>query len=502
MSEEYILEMKDIVKEFPGVRALKGVQLNVRPGTVHTLMGENGAGKSTLMKCLIGIQKPTSGTMIYQGREVVYSNTQQAMHDGITMIHQELSPVPERTVCENLWLGRYPKKNALMCDHKRAKKEAIDLFQKWRLDLNPDDMMKNLTVAKQQMVEIAKAVSYDAKIVIMDEPTSSLTETEVEHLFSIIADLKSKNVAIIYISHKMDEIFRISDDITVFRDGEYVGTDRAANLNVDKLIEMMVGRKMDAMFPKVDCPIGDVRLEVKNLASGRAFENVSFTLRRGEILGFAGLVGAGRTEVVETIFGIRTRTAGQIFIDGKEVNIKSPEDAIKNKIGLVTEDRRGNGILGLLSIRDNTVVASLKKYGFPQNHKKMMEDAVYWNKAMRTKTPSMMTPIMNLSGGNQQKVLVARWLLTAPDILIVDEPTRGIDVGAKAEIHTILTNLAGEGKSIIMVSSELPEVLGMSDRCIVMYEGHMMGIIDRKDYNDELIMAYAHGERNDFVDAK
>ncbi len=504
---EYILEMHDIVKEFPGVRALKGVQLKVRPGTVHTLMGENGAGKSTLMKCLIGIQPATSGKIIFDGKEVVFKNPLQAMNAGITMIHQELSPVPERTVCENLWLGRFPMKNALMCDHARARKEAIDLFTKWKLDLNPDDMMKNLTVAKQQMVEIAKAVSYDTKVVIMDEPTSALTETEVEHLFEIIADLKSKNVAIIYISHKMEEIFRISDDITVFRDGEYVGTDRAANLNVDKVVEMMVGRQVGNMFPKVDCPIGDVILEVKDLASGRAFEHVSFDLHRGEILGFAGLVGAGRTEIVETIFGIRQKTAGQIFIDGKEVNIKSPEDAIKNKIGLLTEDRRGNGIFGLLDITENTVMANLKNYGFPQNHKKMKSDAVKWNQAMRTKTPSMEQKIMNLSGGNQQKVLVARWLLLDPDILIVDEPTRGIDVGAKAEIHSIITKLAGEGKAIIMISSELPEVSGMADRMIVMYEGHMMGILNRNreaehPFDSQEVMTYAHGEKNDFAAAQ
>ena len=504
---EYILEMQDIVKEFPGVKALKGVQLKVRPGTVHTLMGENGAGKSTLMKCLIGIQPATSGKIIFDGKEVKFKSPLDAMNAGITMIHQELSPVPERTVCENLWLGRFPMKNKFMCDHARARKEAIELFKKWELDLNPDDMMKDMTVAKMQMVEIAKAVSYDTKIVVMDEPTSALTETEVEHLFKIIADLKSKNVAIIYISHKMDEIFRISDDITVFRDGEYVGTDRAENLDVDKLVSMMVGRAVGNMFPKVDCPIGDVILEVKDLGSMKAFEHVSFQLHKGEILGFAGLVGAGRTEIVETIFGMRTKTSGQILLNGKEVKIKSPEDAIKNKIALLTEDRRGNGILGLLSITENTVIASIKKYGMPLKHKKMKEDALYWNKKMRTKTPTMETPIMNLSGGNQQKVLVARWLLTDPDILIVDEPTRGIDVGAKAEIHSIITSLAGEGKAIIMISSELPEVCGMSDRLIVMYEGHMMGILERNrdggdPFDSEVVMTYAHGERNDFADAK
>lgn len=485
--------MQDIVKEFPGVRALKGVQLKVRPGTVHTLMGENGAGKSTLMKCLIGIHQPTSGKIIYKGQEVTFPNTLTAMGAGISMIHQELSPVPERSVCDNVWLGREPRKGIIV-DHKKMRQDCIALFEKLGLELDPDAKMGDLTVAKMQMVEIAKAVSYDSSIVIMDEPTSALTETEVEHLFRIIADLKAKNVAIIYISHKMDEIFQISDDITVYRDGEYIATDRAENLDVDKLITLMVGREMTSMFPKVDCPIGETILKVEGLSSGRAFHDVSFELHRGEILGFAGLVGAGRTEVVETIFGMRPRTAGKIFKNGQELNIKSPEDAIANKIALLTEDRRGNGIVGLLSVRDNTVLAHLKAYGLPLNHKKIAEDAEEYSKKLNVKTPNLDTPIANLSGGNQQKVLVGRWLLTDPDILIVDEPTRGIDVGAKAEIHSLITKLAGEGKAIIMISSELPEVLGMSDRVLVMHEGEMTGIVDRKDATSEMIMKYATGD--------
>lgn len=498
VSEEYILEMQDIVKDFPGVRALKGVQLKVRPGTVHTLMGENGAGKSTLMKCLIGIHKPTSGKIIYQGKEITFPNTLTAMNAGISMIHQELSPVPERTVCDNVWLGRYPRKG-LIVDRRKMRKDCLALFAKLGLDLDPDEKMGNLTVAKMQMVEIAKAVSYDSKIVIMDEPTSALTETEVEHLFRIIDDLKSKNVAIIYISHKMDEIFRISDDITIYRDGEYIATDSAANLDIDKLITLMVGREMDSMFPKVDCPIGETILKVENLSSGRAVKNVSFELHRGEILGFAGLVGAGRTETVETIFGMRHKTGGKVYKDGQELHIKSPEQAIKSKIALLTEDRRGNGIVGLLSVRENTVLANLKHYGRPLNHKKISADAEEYAKKLNVKTPTLDTPIMNLSGGNQQKVLVGRWLLTDPDILIVDEPTRGIDVGAKAEIHSLITKLAGEGKAIIMISSELPEVLGMADRVLVMHEGEMTGILDRKDATQELIMKYATGDVNDFA---
>ena len=330
--------MTDIVKDFPGVRALKGVQLKVRPGTVHTLMGENGAGKSTLMKCLIGIHPPTSGKIVFDGKEIRFKTTLEALNSGISMIHQELSPVPERSVSENLWLGRAPRKG-LIIDHKKMRQDSIDLFQRLHLDVDPDEKMGNLTVAKMQMVEIAKAVSYDSKIVIMDEPTSSLTETEVEHLFRIIEDLKKKNVAIIYISHKMDEIFRISDDITVYRDGEYIASDRAENLNVDKLIQLMVGREVSNMFPKVDCPIGDTILKVENLSAGHAVKNVSFELHRGEILGMAGLVGAGRTETAEAIFGMRHITGGKIYKDGEELHIKSPEHAIAHKIALLTEDR-------------------------------------------------------------------------------------------------------------------------------------------------------------------
>ena len=485
--------MIDIVKEFPGVRALKGVQLKVRPGKVHTLMGENGAGKSTLMKCLIGIHPPTSGRIIYDGKEVHFKTTQEALNSGISMIHQELSPVPERSVAENLWLGRVPVKG-IRVDHKKMREDSFKLFESLGLDVNPDEKMGNLTVAKMQMVEIAKAVSYDSKIVIMDEPTSSLTETEVEHLFRIIEDLKQKNVAIIYISHKMEEIFRISDDITVFRDGEYVMTDEAKNLTQDKLITLMVGREVTEMFPKVECPIGDTILKVEHLSAGRAVKDVSFELHRGEILGMAGLVGAGRTETAETIFGLRTKTGGKIYKDGKELDIKSPEDAIKNGIALLTEDRRGQGIVGLLSITDNTTIASWKEYGFPLNHGKMRSDTQEYVQKLNTKTPSINTQIQNLSGGNQQKVLVGRSLLTNPDILIVDEPTRGIDVGAKAEIHSLISKLAGEGKAIIMISSEMPEVMGMSDRIVVMHEGVMTAVVDRKDFSSELILEYATSE--------
>jgi methyl-galactoside transport system ATP-binding protein/inositol transport system ATP-binding protein len=489
---EYILEMHGITKEFPGVRALKGVDLKVRPGTVHALMGENGAGKSTLMKCLTGINHIDAGKIIYKGEEVKFHSILSAINAGISMIHQELSPVPLRTVRDNVWLGREPRKG-LLIDHKKMRNDAITLFQQLNMDLDPDEIMGSLSVAKMQMVEIAKAVSYNSSIVIMDEPTSALTETEVVHLFRIINDLKAKGVAIIYISHKLDEIFKISDEITVFRDGAVVGSDDAKNLNIEKLIAMMVGREMTEMFPKVICPIGDTVLKVENLSSGKAFQNVSFELHRGEILGFAGLVGAGRTEVVETIFGMRPKTSGEVYVNGKKLTIKSPEDAITNKIALLTEDRRGNGIVGVLNIMDNTVLANLKKYGLPLKHRRIREDTQNYVQRLNVKTVSLDSHIQNLSGGNQQKVLVARWLLTNPEILVVDEPTRGIDVGAKAEIHSLITKLAGEGKAVIMISSELPEVLGMADRVLVMHEGKVTGIIDRKDANQELVLKYATG---------
>ncbi|MCI5569021.1 MAG: sugar ABC transporter ATP-binding protein [Lachnospiraceae bacterium] len=484
--------MHNIVKEFPGVKALKGVDLKVRPGTVHALMGENGAGKSTLMKCLIGIQPVTSGEIIYKGQKVSFKSAREAIDAGISMIHQEMSPVLERSVCDNVWLGREPK-NGIFTDHKKMKRECIELFKKMGQEVDPDEKMKNLSVAKMQMVEIVKAVSYNSSIVIMDEPTSSLTEKETEDLFDIIKDLKERGTAIIYISHKMDEIFRISDEISVFRDGEFIGSDLVENFDQNRLIKMMVGREITNMFPKTECPIGDVVLKVENLCAGRMVQNVSFEVRKGEILGFAGLVGAGRTETVETVFGIRKKDSGKIIKDGKELDIRSPQDAIENHISLLTEDRRGNGIIGLLSVRENMCVAklNLKMYGTPLDRKRMKTDTQEYIEKIKIKTPTMETPIMNLSGGNQQKVLVGRWLLTEPDVLIVDEPTRGIDVGAKAEIHTLLSELAGQGKAIIVISSEMPEVMGVADKIIVMHEGHVSGTLERSEFSQELIMEYA-----------
>jgi len=454
------------------------------------------------MKILIGIHPPTSGKLIYEGKAVVINNTNVALKMGISMIHQELSPILHRTIMENIWLGREPRNVFGLINHKKMYDETKALLEELDLKLDPKELMINLTVAKIQMIEIAKAVSYNADMVIMDEPTSALTDKEVDHLFKIIEKLKKQGKAIVYISHKMDEIFKISDEITVLRDGEFIGSYPAEELDTNKLISLMVGRELDKMFPKVDCEIGDVKLSVKNLSKKGEFENISFDLKRGEILGIAGLVGAGRTEIIETIFGCKTKTTGEIFIDNKKVNIKTPEDAIKNKMALLTEDRRMTGIFPMLSVKDNTVIANIKEYISPIgfiNHKKIKEDCESYRKSIRVKTPSINQKIMNLSGGNQQKVLIARWLLTDPDILILDEPTRGIDVGAKSEIHAIITELAGQGKSIIMVSSELPEVLGMSDRILVMHEGRMTGIVDRKDATQELILKYATGSVEDCI---
>ena len=496
MSQEYILEMTDIVKEFPGVRALKGVQLKVRPGTVHTLMGENGAGKSTLMKCLIGIHPPTSGKIVFEGKEIQFKNTLEALNSGISMIHQELSPVPERSVCENLWLGRAPRKG-LIIDHKKMRQDSIELFNKLNLDVDPDEKMGNLTVAKMQMVEIAKAVSLNARVVILDEPTSSLTDNEVEALFRIVRDLKSRGVSLIYISHKMAEIREICDDITIMRDGTYVGSWHMDEISDDEIVKQMVGRELTNIYPpKNDTKAGEVLLDVRGYSSihDRSFQDCSFTLRRGEILGFGGLVGAQRTELMEGIFGMRHIKSGEVYIKGKKMNIKRPQDAIRGGIGMITEDRRGTGILGCLSIADNVSISSLDQYlhyGIKLNKKKI-EQLVKDNVAkLSIKTPSSKTLIQSLSGGNQQKVLISRWLANNPDILIMDEPTRGIDVGAKYEIYQIMIDLAKQGKGIIMISSEMPELIGMSNRILVMCNGHITGEVQGEEATQERIMSYA-----------
>lgn len=499
--EEYILEMKDIVRTFPGVRALNGVDFRAKRGVVHALMGENGAGKSTLMKCLVGINPPDSGEIWLKGKKVQIQNPNEALKLGIAMIYQELNPVAERSVMENIWLGREPmlSKLPLFVDHKEMYKKTKELLENLEINIEPKVKVKELSVAKMQMIEIAKAISYNADIVIMDEPTSSLTPNEVEHLFSMIQKLKDRGVAVIYITHKMEEIFNIADEVTVLRDGNHILTKPISEMTIDSLITAMVGRYLTDMFPKMQSQIGDVKLSVRHLEVPGLLHDISFDVRKGEILGVAGLVGAGRTELMETLFGLRRKSSGEIFIDGEKVEIRSPSDAINTGIGFLTEDRRLNGIIPVLSVQMNIILANIKNYSKLKiflDLKTMQNDCEKYKERLKIRTPSLEALIQNLSGGNQQKVLVARWLLTNPDILILDEPTRGIDVGAKAEIHTIITKLACEGKSIIMVSSEMPEILGMSDRILVMSHGQITAILDRKDANQELIMRYAAAKTN------
>ena len=499
MNDEYVLRMEGITKEFPGVLALDNVSINVKPGTVHAFMGENGAGKSTLMKCLFGIYHPDKGKIIFKGKEVKFRDAKDALEAGISMIHQELSPVLHRPIMENIWLGREPLNKFGFVDHKKMYEDTLELLLSIDMQDDPKTLMRDLTVAKIQMVEILKAVSYDAKLIIMDEPTSSLTNHEVEDLFQVIRRLKSQNRSIIYISHKMDEIFEIADRVTIFRDGKYIKTADTSDISMDEIINLMVGRDVSGLFQKQTAEPGQIILEVQNLSSGKKFKDVSFTLKKGEILGFAGLVGAGRTEVVETLFGVRPKTSGRILLNGEEgrIGINNARDAIGYKMALLTEERRETGIFPVLSVDYNMVVANMKKYlrksGF-LNFKTVKEDCDKYVRDINIKTPSLSQQIQFLSGGNQQKVLVARWLLTSPDILFMDEPTRGIDVGAKTEIYKLIEKLAQSGKSIIMVSSELPEIIGLSDRIVVFHEGSVTAILERSDgFTQENIMTYATG---------
>ncbi len=497
---EYVLEMTGVSKSFPGVKALDGVQLKLRPGKVHALMGENGAGKSTLMKCMFGIYKMDEGEIRMDGQPVTITDPMDALTKGIAMVHQELQPIPARTVGENIFLGRYPMKKALgfipIVDHKKMYEDTAELLKKVRMTFDPRQKVGELSVSQMQSVEIAKAVSANCRVLILDEPTSSLTSNEVEALFRIIEDLKSENVAIVYISHKMDEILRIADEVTIMRDGKYIGTWEASELTTDKIITQMVGREMHNLYPKRENVPGEVVFEVKDFTSinPRSFRHVNFQLRRGEILGVGGLVGAQRTELMEGLFGIRSHTTGEILYKGKPLSIARPKDAIDQGVAMLTEDRRGSGIMGVLSVADNISISSLNKYldhGFVLNAKKV-EQLVQDNvKKMNIRTPSSKTQIKSLSGGNQQKVLVGRWLANNPDVLILDEPTRGIDVGAKYEIYCIIADLAKEGKSIIMISSEMSELIGMSDRIMVMCDGRVTGFVDGSEATQENIMALA-----------
>ena len=496
MGQDILLQMVDISKSFPGDKALDKVSLNVHRGTVHALMGENGAGKSTLMKCLFGIYSKDDGHIYLEGKEIDFKSSREALDNGVAMVHQELNQALKRSVMDNIWLGRYPTVlGGLAVNEKKMYQDTMAIFEELDIHVDPHRIMSTMPVSQRQMVEIAKAVSYNSKVIVFDEPTSSLTEEEVEHLFKIINMLRDRGVGIIYISHKMAEIKRISDYITVMRDGQWVATERAEDLEMADIIRLMVGRELTNQFPpKTNVP-GDIYLRVDGLTGMyNQLRDVMFHARRGEILGLAGLDSSGRTETLESIFGIRTRKSGIISLNDQPCFNRNAGESIKNGFALLTEERRATGIFGCLSIKDNTVISSLKRhlrFGLYLSEKTQREDTQYYIDAMHTKTPSQDTKIRSLSGGNQQKVIIGRWLLTEPEVLLLDEPTRGIDVGAKYEIYQLILDLANKGKTVIMVSSEMPELLGVCDRIVVMSGGRVAGEVDARNTTQEEIMTLA-----------
>ena len=490
----YLLEVEGVRKAFPGVLALDDVGFRLRPGSVHALMGENGAGKSTLMKILAGIFAPDQGEIRMKGREIRLKSPLEALENGIAMIHQELNLMPFMTVAENIWIRREPKMGLGFIDHGEMRRRTQALFDQLAIDIDPEIEVRRLSIASRQMIEIAKAVSFNSDILIMDEPTSALTEKEVDHLFRIIRGLKADGKGIIYITHTMNELFEIADEVSVFRDGKYIGTELSTDVTRDDIIRMMVGREITQMFPKETVPIGETVLSVRDLSLKGVFHDVSFDVRAGEILGVAGLVGSGRSNVAETLFGVTPATSGTISIKGEPIVIDSPKTAMAHGMAFLTEDRKDTGCFLVLNVLENMQMAVLSQQfvtgGFVAQNSanRACEDMC---EALRVKTPDLYECVENLSGGNQQKVLIGRWLLTKPSILILDEPTRGIDVGAKAEIHRLISRLAGTGVAVIMISSEMPEVLGMSDRIMVMHEGRLTGITDRKDADQVTIMDLA-----------
>lgn len=494
MENNTLLKMVNITKAFPGVKALDGVNFELKRGTVHALMGENGAGKSTLMKCLFGIYSKDNGQIFLDGKEIDFKSSKEALDNGVAMVHQELNQALKRNVMDNIWLGRYPRKG-IMVNEKKMYRDTVSIFEELEINVDPYRIMSTMPVSQRQMVEIAKAVSYNSKVIVFDEPTSSLTEEEVEHLFKIINMLRDRGVGIIYISHKMAEIKRISDYITIMRDGQWVATERSEDLEMNDIIRLMVGRELTNQFPpKTNIP-GEVFLRVEGITGMyNQLNNVSFEARRGEVLGLAGLDSSGRTETLESIFGIRTRKDGKIYLNGKLCQNRNAKESIKNGFALLTEERRATGIFGVLSIRDNTVISSLKRhkrFGVYLSESSQRKDTQYYIDAMHTKTPTQETKIRSLSGGNQQKVIIGRWLLTDPEVLLLDEPTRGIDVGAKYEIYQLILNLANQGKTVLMVSSEMPELLGVCDRIIVMSGGRVAGEVDARNTTQEEIMTLA-----------
>lgn len=494
---EVILTMKDIDKSFPGVHALDHVNFEVKRGEVHALMGENGAGKSTLMKVLTGIYTKDSGTITFEGKDIEFHNTREAQDAGVVIVHQELNMLGHLTVAQNIFIGREFKKG-IGIDDKKMNEEAAKLFKKLNIDIDPTETMADLTVGKQQMCEIAKAISHEAKVIIFDEPSAALTEAEIEELFKIIRDLREQNLGIVYISHRMDEIKVITDRVTVMRDGTYVGTLITDECTKDDIINMMVGRVIYE-DPKTASAVPDnapVVLKVDHLNAGRMVQDVSFELRKGEILGFSGLMGAGRTETARAIFGADPKESGDIYINGEKVTINTPQDAVKCGIGYLSEDRKRYGIVVQKTVAENSTMACLQNYvsGLFINKKAEKKVAEEYVESLATKTPSVEQLVVNLSGGNQQKVVIAKWLINDCDILIFDEPTRGIDVGAKNEIYKLMNKLASEGKSIIMISSEMTEILRMSDRIVVMCEGRKTGEVKIEEATQEIIMNMATRE--------
>lgn len=489
---KYILSIHGMSKSFGRNKVLNHIDLNVKPGSIMGLMGENGAGKSTMMKCLFGTYQKDEGTIVLDGKEVNFSGPKDALENGVAMVHQELNQCLERNVIDNLFLGRYPKNSLGVVDEGRMKKEASDLFRRLGITVNLTQPMKKMSVSKRQMCEIAKAISYNSKVIVLDEPTSSLTAPEVAKLFKMMRQLKDQGISLIYISHKMDEIFEICDQISVLRDGSLVMTKDSKDTNMNELISAMVGRSLDNRFPPVDNTPGETILSVQNLSTKYApkLQNISFDVKKGEIFGLYGLVGAGRTELLETIFGMRTRAAGNVIYDGKMMNFASPKDAMNHGFALITEERKANGLFLKADITFNTTIANMNHYksGLALSHDDMVRATAEEIKVMHTKCMGPDDMIANLSGGNQQKVIFGKWLERSPNIFMMDDPTRGIDVGAKYEIYELIINMAKQGKTIIVVSSEMPEILGITNRIGVMSNGHLAGIVNTKETNQEELL--------------
>lgn len=504
--DQYILEMKGIVKVFPGVRALDGVDLRLRPGSIHVICGENGAGKSTMMKIINGTYKADAGQMFFKGEEIGKRTVEDTMKMGIAMIYQELNPVLAMTIAENIFLGREPKKAGVFVNYKKMYTETQELLNRLNIPYRAHQTMRELSIAGHQLIEISKAISQNATVIIMDEPSSAIADAEVDILFQQIFDLKAKGVAIAYITHRMDEIFRIADEITVIRDGKYVDSGPASNYSPEKIVSQMVGREITNIFPKeTDIPIGDVVLEVKGITQekldGGRFRDISFDLRKGEILGFAGLVGAGRSEVMRAIFGLDPISSGNVMLEGNPLHIRNTSDAVNAGIAMISEDRKAYGLVLERDVHENISLVNLRKHAkrFIINDKSIEKEAMKMVDMLQIKVASLGVAVSTLSGGNQQKVVLAKWLMGDIKVMILDEPTRGIDVGAKSEIHKLMCRFARQGMAIIMISSELPEILGMSDRVIVMQDGRISGILSRKEATQESIMKLATQRREKIV---